>query len=193
MSKQQPSINTGFPLLLKEIKARIQHAQTSALLSVNAELVRLYWDLGKIIDTRQREEGWGAGVIPRLARELKNELSEVKGFSERNLDRTIAFHRAYPDPGDFSPPLVAKLLPPAKVPQPGAKSKVTRAPQQTADLAPGSLLWSVPWAHHVLLMEKVKDLRPLLVHGTDACQWLEPQRFTLDDPVSSTSPPKGIS
>jgi len=81
----------------------------------------------------------------------------VKGFSERNIDRMIAFYRAYPDPAGFSPPAVAKLPPQEKAPPAVAKSSrqmVQGAPAQT----PGMLLWSVPWARHVVLMEKVKDV-----------------------------------
>jgi hypothetical protein len=37
-------------------------------------------------------EGWGAGVIPRLARDLHNELPEEKGFSERNIKQMLAFY-----------------------------------------------------------------------------------------------------
>jgi predicted nuclease of restriction endonuclease-like (RecB) superfamily len=143
---------------LKDVKARIGEAQTRAILAANAELVRLYWDIGRLIGQRQKHEGWGAGVIPRLARELRNDLPEVKGFSERNLDRMIAFYRTYPDPEAFSPPAVAKLLPPAKVPPLVAKSEAKEAPPQTAEPEPNSLLWMVPWAHHVILREKVKDL-----------------------------------
>ena len=58
----------SFAVLLTEVKGRIQEAQTRAVMSVNRELVRLYWDIGRIIDERQRSEGWGAAVIPRLAR-----------------------------------------------------------------------------------------------------------------------------
>lgn len=148
---------SDFAALLADVKGRIQAAQMRAVLAVNAELVRLYWDIGQLIEGRQRREGWGAAVIPRLAKELKNELPELKGFSERNIDRMIAFYRAYPDPAGFSPPAVAKLPPQGEVPQGVAKSStqiVQGAPAQTPD----SLLRSVPWAHHVVLMEKVKDL-----------------------------------
>src|SRR3954464_4972264 len=86
--------------LLKDIKSRIQHAQTRAVLAVNAELVRLYWDIGRVIAERQEEEGWGACVIPRLALELKNDLPELKGFSERNIKRMLAFYREYPSRGE---------------------------------------------------------------------------------------------
>ena len=40
-------------------------------------------------------EGWGSGVIPRLARDIRNELPEVKGFSERNIGYMIRFAREY--------------------------------------------------------------------------------------------------
>src|SRR5262245_8283695 len=90
-----------FAALLADVKGRIQVSQTRAVLDVNAELVRLYWDIGRIIDERQQREGWGAAVIPRLALELKDELPDLKGFSERNIKRMLAFHREYPDPSRF--------------------------------------------------------------------------------------------
>jgi hypothetical protein len=54
-------------------------------------LIRLYWGIGRLLDERQASEGWGAGVMPRLANDLRNELPELKGFSSRNLDRMLAF------------------------------------------------------------------------------------------------------
>lgn len=126
-----PVIPVGFVALLSDVKSRIQAAQTRAVLAINAELIRLYWDVGQIIHSRQRREGWGAAVIPRLARELHNEFPEIKGFSERNIKRMLAFYRAYPRPE-------------AIVPQPAAPM-------------PDSLLWRIPWFHHIVLMEQVKD------------------------------------
>ena len=155
---QKPGVvRSDFVALLADVKGRIQQAQTQAVLAVNSELVRLYWDIGRIIHDRQRREGWGSGVIPRLALELKNELPDLKGFSERNIDRMIAFYRTYPAPAGFSPPPVAKLLRSEEVPQPVAKSPAPIA-QAPPARGPDALLWSVPWAHHVILMEKVKDL-----------------------------------
>jgi len=158
MSKRNLSIPAGFPTLLKEIKTRIQQAQTRAILSANAELVRLYWDIGRMIDERQQQEGWGAAVIPRLARELRNDLSKEKGFSERNIKRMLAFYRAYPDPIQFSPPPVAKLAAPQLVPQAAAHLALPAKVTQAAAQLPGSVLWTIPWFHHILLLEKVKEL-----------------------------------
>jgi predicted nuclease of restriction endonuclease-like (RecB) superfamily len=129
--------------LLKEIRQRVRHAQARAVLAVNAELIRLYWDIGALIHERQSREGWGAGVIPRLARDLHNELPEEKGFSERNIKRTLAFYREYPHLNVVPQP-VAPMSAGEKVPQPVA-------------LFPPDLLLAVPWGHHAELMTKVKD------------------------------------
>lgn len=155
MSKS--SLPANYAGLLKEIKDRIRQAQSRAVLAVNAELVRLYWDIGRIIDGRQREEGWGAAVIPRLSRELRNELPEVKGFSERNIGRMIAFYREYPNPAEILPQPAAKLHTAKKTPQAAAQRReIAKVPQPAAQL-PMTLLWSIPWYHHIILIEKVKD------------------------------------
>jgi predicted nuclease of restriction endonuclease-like (RecB) superfamily len=138
----------GYAQLLKEIKDRIQQSQTRAIFLVNAELIRLYWDIGRMIDERQRLEGWGTAVIPRLARELHNELPEEKGYSERNIKRMLAFYRAYRDPAAIVPQAVAQLA---------AAPKGPRAVARTPALQ-DSLLWAIPWGHHALLMEKVGDV-----------------------------------
>jgi hypothetical protein len=56
--------------LLADIKARVQRAQTRAMLSVNRQMLELYWDVGRLIHSQQESEGWGASVIPRLAATL---------------------------------------------------------------------------------------------------------------------------
>lgn len=143
--KREAVERSDFAALLADVKGRIQAAQTRAVLAVNAELVRLYWDLGRMISDRQRREGWGAAVIPRLALKLKNELPDLKGFSERNIKRMLAFHRDYPDPIVMGQHVFTPFSASAKVPPPVAQ-------------LPEPLLWSVPWAHHVNLMDKVPDL-----------------------------------
>ena len=144
MAGKSPAKRDTFSLLLGEVKHRIQTAQTRAMRAVNSELVRLYWDIGRIIDQRQKTAGWGSSVIPRLAAKLKNEMPEIKGFSERNIGRMIAFYREYAEAGAILPQPVAKLIVAARVPQP-----VTQISQ--------AHLWAIPWAHHVILMDKVPD------------------------------------
>ena len=89
-----PSTYVG---LLDELKGRIQAAQTRAALAVNAELVRLYWEIGRIILERQEAEGWGARVVDRLAQDLKEAFPTMKGFSSRNLKYMRTFAERCPD------------------------------------------------------------------------------------------------
>jgi predicted nuclease of restriction endonuclease-like (RecB) superfamily len=70
---------------LSKLKSQIQKAQVRAISKVNRELVLLYWQIGNEILQRQKEKGWGAKVIERLSKDLRNEFPEMKGFSTRNL------------------------------------------------------------------------------------------------------------
>lgn len=94
---------------LEELKERIRTAQIRAALSVNQELVLLYWGLGRSILTAQKAEGWGTRVVQRLSEDLSSAFPEMKGFSRRNLDYMRAFARAWPDE-----PIVQQLV--AKLP-----------------------------------------------------------------------------
>jgi len=147
--------------LLRDIKSRIQIAQHSAILAVNSELICLYWDIGRIISQQQLTQGWGAAVIPRLAKDIQNELPEQKGFSERNIGRMVALFREYPDETLFLPQLVAK-----------------------SPLA--ILITSIPWGHQSLLLEKVKDItvRTWYMEQTIANGW---SRDTLGSMLKSNA------
>jgi DUF1016 N-terminal domain len=50
-------------------------------LSVNRELVPLYWEIGRHILSREGSEGWGAKVIDRLAADLGRAFPEMAGLS----------------------------------------------------------------------------------------------------------------
>jgi predicted nuclease of restriction endonuclease-like (RecB) superfamily len=94
--------------LLAALKARIGDARLRASVSVNRELVLLYWEIGSDILARQAAEGWGAGVIERLARDLKRDFSDMTGLSPRNLKYMRAFAEAWPD-REIVQQLVAQL------------------------------------------------------------------------------------
>ena len=136
--------------LLGQIKLRIRQGQSRAVLSANAEMIITYWDVGRILHERQHQEGWGRAVIPRLTRDLRNELPEIKGFSERNIGRMVAFYRTYSGDLLILPQPVAKLVGDNKVPQSVEQMDTSAILQQ--------LVAKIPWGHNILLMEKVKDL-----------------------------------
>jgi len=107
MEDTSPSPQT-YAALLASIKERIQTAQVRAAAAVNHELVLLYWGIGKEILVRQDEEGWGRGIIPRLAKDLKSQFPEMQGLSARNLGYMKALAETWPEEPILQQ-LVAKL------------------------------------------------------------------------------------
>ncbi|MCC5849021.1 MAG: DUF1016 family protein [Verrucomicrobia bacterium] len=166
----KPDEHTLYGSLLGEIKTRVRAGQHRAALAANAELIALYWDIGRMIAARQQEEGWGAGVIPRLAADLKNELPEQKGFSERNIKRMLRFYQEYSVPLTKAPQPVALLestgvQPFEKVPQAAAQIKTLFSlPIVQRSVA------QLPWGHNILLFEKIPDLPTRLWYAETALQ-----------------------
>ncbi len=100
MTKKKKSLNlnaSSYAKTLNALKERIRAAQLKASLSVNEELIRLYWDIGKVILQKKKEEGWGAKVIDRMARDLKAAFPRMTGLSIRNVLYMKQFAAAYPD------------------------------------------------------------------------------------------------
>ena len=83
--------------LLADIKSRIQSAQIKAVISVNQQLLLLYWEVGREILHRQKQAGWGAKVINQLSSDLKKEFPGLKGFSRSNLKYMQQFATTYPE------------------------------------------------------------------------------------------------
>ncbi len=91
-------LSLGYVDLLARIKDEVRSARRSAARSVNTELIVLYWRIGQLILDRQAVEGWGTGVIGRLAADLRAEFPEMRGLSQRNLLYMRAFAAAFVDP-----------------------------------------------------------------------------------------------
>ncbi len=98
----------GYADWLAQLKGQIAHARQRAALAVNAELVQLYGRIGRDILQRQNAQGWGAKVIDRLARDLKDAFPDMRGFSTRNLKYMAFFAQHCPD-GQFGQQPAAQL------------------------------------------------------------------------------------
>ncbi len=96
MPRKRPDLLGDYVALLAEIKSRITAARLKAAVAVNSELILLYWQIGGDILRRQRDEGWGAKVVDRLAADLRQVFPEMKGLSARNLKYMRAFAEACP-------------------------------------------------------------------------------------------------
>lgn len=150
---------------LYNLKQQIKTGQIKAALSVNSQLIMLYWDLGKQIVEKQEYAQWGSGFIEQLSKDLKEEFPEMKGFSFTNLHYCKRFYKFYSqgieqNKGDslILPQLEGKLEPSEReddiiLPQVGGKLKQAV-----------SLIASIPWGHQKMLVDKCKSINQAIFY-----------------------------
>jgi len=88
--------NDDYFQILENVKAQIQNAQYKAILGANRELILLYWDIGNVII---ENSVWGNKFIDNLARDIKLEFPNAKGYSVRNLKYMRKFAEFVADEG----------------------------------------------------------------------------------------------
>jgi len=113
--------NKNYFQTLETIKSQIKTSQIKAALSVNKELILLYWNIGKIILNKQIEEGWGTRIVKRLSEDLQKEFSGIRGFSYTNINYMLIFAKTYPDLQTIFHQAGGKLENRQILHQPGAK------------------------------------------------------------------------
>ncbi|MCL1971928.1 MAG: PDDEXK nuclease domain-containing protein [Endomicrobia bacterium] len=86
--------NNEYLSIVKDIKAKIQNARFRIALNANKELILFYWDIGKSINQKAK---WGNKFVENLARDIKSDFSDIKGFSVRNLKYMSKFAKLYPN------------------------------------------------------------------------------------------------
>jgi predicted nuclease of restriction endonuclease-like (RecB) superfamily len=138
----------------------VQQAQTKAMLSVNRELIQLYWDIGRLIVERQEREGWGQSVIDRISCDIQKAFPGIEGFSPSNISRMRAFFRAYRgEPGISAQP----------VPKSRGKKSAQVVPK-LAEEGPPAEVAGLPWGHNVVLLFKLKDTAERLWYAAKAVE-----------------------
>ena len=135
----------GYAALLRKIKQRVQIAQQRAIYAANEEMLRMYWDIGCMLQQSQDADGWGKKTLQRLAVDLKNDYSEIKGFSVRNMQCMIQFFNEYNQ----------ELTMVKGVVSPIAQPLVAQLGQYNFTLP----IKHLSWAHNLILLQQVKDIR----------------------------------
>ena len=124
------NIDPDYQEWIQELGKRFRQSQIKAAVKVNSELLRFYWSLGEDIVKKQVENKYGAGILKKLSRDLREAIPNVAGFSQRNLYYIKRFYLVYNQAFE-------------KVQQVVAKSS--------------SDIFSVPWGHHCIILDKAGD------------------------------------
>lgn len=91
--------------IVKSIRDEIKVAQYKAAVSVNRELIMLYYNIGQVIN---EHKSWGNKFIDNLAADIKLSFPSATGYSVRNLKYMAKFAAIYPD-FEFVQQVVAQI------------------------------------------------------------------------------------
>ncbi|SEO14634.1 Predicted nuclease of restriction endonuclease-like (RecB) superfamily, DUF1016 family [bacterium A37T11] len=151
--------------ILDNLKEKIRQARQRIAYTANTQFLGVYWEIGHTISVQMSEQGWGAKVVDRLARDLKAGFPDMTGLSPRNLRYMRSFAEAYPL---FLQPLAAKLE---------NGTSVIDYLSETTDYQNNKFLQAslakLTWYHHITLLDKVKNLddRAFYIHKTIENGW----------------------
>ena len=87
--------NSDYKIWINELKKQVRSVQIKAAIAVNFELIKFYWELGKMISDKQEFYNWGDKLIDQISLDLKEEFPEMKGFSIRNIKYCRNFYTFY--------------------------------------------------------------------------------------------------
>ena len=87
---------TNFDAFINAVGSEIQQAQVRLITAANAQMLFHYWKIGNYILYHQNLQGWGSKIIKQLAKAIRFNYPEKKGYSERNLTYMCQFARSYP-------------------------------------------------------------------------------------------------
>lgn len=156
---------------ISELKDSIHQSQTRSLLRVNADMLILYWYIGKQLEEKIEKEGWGAKIIDTISADLQKTFPKIRGFSERNLLYMKQLSAMWPDMLEFQKVITQQAA--VQLKQKG-KSLITQQAaaqlkqegkslitQQAAAQIGNNVytilnpeLISIPWGHHMYLLDK---------------------------------------
>ena len=80
-----------------EVLSLIQRTRANTIKSINYELIKLYWNIGKYIKSKIESAKWGDKIVEELSNYIRYQNQNIKGFTKRNLYRMCKFYEVYPD------------------------------------------------------------------------------------------------
>jgi len=160
---------------LHDLKKQIKTGQIKASLSVNSQMIMLYWDLGRQISEKQEKARWGSGFIEQLSKDLREEFSEMKGFSADNLKYMRIFYKFYSRISEqpvrqLETQIIKQHVSLLHATNSEKSEQIVSELQQieNQEIKIGEQFVRqfvrVPWGHHMLILKKIKDIDQALFY-----------------------------
>ena len=128
---------------ITEVSKRFRQTQLKAAVKTNSDMLRFYWSLGRDIVGLSEKNNYGSGFYKTISEDLKDIFPDIKSFSPTNLKYMRYFYEMYPKVSnrqlavdDFE----------------DAENR-----QQVVDDLGQSIIFLIPWGHHVQILGKCKN------------------------------------
>ena len=150
MNKPITIIDKEYLQWIKELSSRYRRSQIKAAVKVNEEMLRFYWELGRDITEMKAESRWGSGFMKNLSKDLKELNPDATCFSQTNLLYMKNFYQLYQPCTEITPQLEEHIT------QQLVEQNQSLITQQVVEQIAHDI-FSIPWGHHVVLMDKFKE------------------------------------
>ena len=162
---------------LVDIKSKIKNSQIKAALTVNSELITLYWEIGAMICEKQKNSNWGSKLIEQVAKDLNKEFSDLTGFSRTNLysmknfylfynEHNIIIHQLGEQIEHTNVEQLVQQIPYNKQNTENVSKNeiVHQLGGQLKNTDNSLILTQIPWRHHTLILQKIKNIKEAIFY-----------------------------
>ena len=164
------NLDTNYKNWISDLKNKIRTAQIKASLSVNEQMIMLYWEIGKSIIEKQQEHNWGSKIVEQMAIDLKRELPDTNGFSRTNLFAMRKFYLFYVDSElvhlpvgliqntDFENNIIVQQAV-GQLEKSSTESNNELVHPVGGQLDSNFILCKIPWGHHITILSKCSSIK----------------------------------
>lgn len=152
------NIDGDYTEWIKGLSLRFRQSQIKAAMSVNSELIRFYWELGRDIVEMKAEERWHDNFWKNLSEDLQTSLPNIKGFSITNLQYTRRFYLLYSTLPIEHPQLGgvgANGEHPQVVGAINGKHPQVEGAYKSTICTNLEKIFCIPWGHHKIIIDKL--------------------------------------
>ena len=139
---------------IRQLKRQIIASRYIVAKIANAESLRLYFNIGRMLDKKFSEQGWGAKVLETISARLQQELPGLRGFSAVNMKKMRVFYQQWSDNDTIGSSMTTKLEKTDNEFWSSATTKLAEAKNQPQNIA---AFFSIPFTHHYEIILKIKD------------------------------------
>lgn len=167
VSRVADAADTGYLNWLSEVKVRLGRIQAKAAVQVNRAMLEFYWSMGRDLAIRKELGKHGDGIVANVSLDLRAAFPAMKGLSEGNIWAMkrwfIFYNRGFLH-------LAGGEIPKTKLHQPGEVLPKRLKSELNGDFIPDDAFFSIPWRHHVEIVQHCDSLEEGLFYVRKATE-----------------------